>query len=208
ALFPPTADSLLNNLVVYSAPIKRNLVLRDGMFRDRASNVYARLVRTVEGELGGSKGRDAVAIMEVTSANAGIYYQLVAVVTSNGKRQASTMYLGKRLQIESMTIDGGQVKLSLKRPRPGEVAPSLRVAESYRWRDGRLQQVLPSLADNRWELVEVWGRPVKGSPLPHLTFGSDDRAMGFGGCNELDFSYKVKEKAIRFDGVSGGQKWC
>src|SRR5690606_15079263 len=86
--------------------------------------------------------------------------------------------------------------------------PGLRVTESYRWREGKLQEVLPSLADNRWELVEVWGRPVTVSPLPHLSFGADQRAKGFGGCNQLDFSYKATNKAIRFDGVSGGQKYC
>lgn len=208
SLFAPTSDALLNNVVVYTAPLKRNLALRDGQYRDRASNVYARFIKVAEGELGGSRGRDAAAILEVTSANAGIYYQLVAVVTVDGRRQASTIYLGKRLQLESISIADGQVQLALQRPRPGEVTPSQRVTERYRWRDGRLQEVLPALTDSRWELIELWGRPLKARPLPHITFGPDRQATGFGGCNDLVIGYQVRDKSIRFDGVGGGQKYC
>lgn len=206
ALLAPRGDALLDNIVVHSPPLKRNLVLRDGQYRDRASNVYARLIGVVEGELGGDRGRDAAGVLEVISASAGTHYQLVAVVTVDGRRQASSIYLGKRLQLEGLAIEGGQVRLALKRPHPGEVTPTRRVAEGYRWQGDRLREVLPTL-DGRWELVELRGRPVRGGELPHLTF-DEQQATGFGGCNEIAIEFQARDKSIRFDGVTGGQKWC
>jgi hypothetical protein len=209
ALFPPSPAALLDNVVVYSPPLKRNLVLRDGGYRDRASNIFARLIQVTEGELGGDRGRDAAGVLEVISASAGTHYQLVTVVTVNGRRQASSIYLGRRLQLEGLTIAGGQVRLALKRNQPGDrpCCPSLRVSEAFRWQQGRLAEVKPGLGDSRWELVELWGRPVQAQPLPHLSF-SQGRATGFGGCNDIALDFTARDQSIRFDGVGGGQKYC
>lgn len=54
----------------------------------------------------------------------------------------------------------------------------------------------PEVENLKWQLVELRGKPVKGTPQTHfIIFHSNDkRAEAKAGCNILSFSYKIKNR--------------
>lgn len=208
--FGPSPQQQLGNLTVYVAPLKQSIKLTDGRYRDASGQVQARLLQVVGGELGGDRGRDAAGVLEVVVTGRGVYYQLLAAVEQGGRRQASSIYLGERLKLDDLQIEAGNVQLALKRAQPGDAAPSLALTERYRWQGGKLQELATPLVATRWEVIELWGRPlqVDKAVQPHLTLAADHSGQAFGGCNELALGYQVKGPMLRLDGVGGGTQYC
>ncbi len=210
APFGSSPQQRLGELTVQVPPLQRAITLSDGRYS--AGGVQARLLRVEGGELGGDRGRDAVGVLEVIVPGKGLHYLLLAAVEQAGQRRASSIYLGAHLKLEELRIEEHTALLQLKRPQPGDLpcCPSLALTERYRWQDDRLREMAPSLVDTRWEVVELWGRPlrVRKAARPHLTFGANSRAQAFGGCNELAVGYRINGATLRLDGVGGGTRYC
>ena len=208
--FGPSPQQQLGDLTVWVAPLKQSIRLVDGRYRDPSGRVQARLLQVAGGEIGGDRGRDAAGVLEVVATGRGVYYQLLAAVEQGGRRQASSIYLGERLKLDELRIEAGRVEVALKRPRGGELVPTLALTERYRWQAGKLQELTAPLVATRWELVELWGRPLQVAKAvrPHMTLGADQRGQIFGGCNELAVGYRISGATLRLDGVGGGAKYC
>jgi heat shock protein HslJ len=206
--FGPSPRQQLAGLTVPVTPLGRSLRLVDG--RHSEPGVQARLLQVAGGELAGERG--AAGLLEVVVTGRGVHYQLLAVTEQRGRRVASSIYLGEWLSVEALRIEKGVVLLDLKRAQRGDPSccPSLALTERYRWRDGRLQELSPPLLATRWELIELWGRPLQVADeiRPHLTLGPDRSAQTFGGCNELTVGYQLDGRTLRFDGVGGGAQYC
>lgn len=56
-----------------------------------------------------------------------------------------------------------------------------------------------NLTNRQWQLIEINGQPpvAAGQPLT-ITFGPDNRASGFAGCNGFSGSYRLEGAAIAF----------
>ncbi|WP_337841790.1 copper resistance protein NlpE N-terminal domain-containing protein [Rheinheimera sp.] len=68
----------------------------------------------------------------------------------------------------------------------------------------------PSLTGVRWQLQELAGQPVQGTPAqrPYIEFGTDGRISGFSGCNQFTGGYETEGLRLRFLPLATTQKAC
>ncbi|OAN47343.1 META domain-containing protein [Chloroflexus islandicus] len=60
-----------------------------------------------------------------------------------------------------------------------------------------------NLTNRQWQLIEINGQPpvAAGQPLT-ITFGPDNRASGFAGCNGFSGSYRLDGGTIAFSQIA------
>lgn len=123
--------------------------LRDGVYREKAApGSFPEVVITLSdlgarGDLDGDGVEDAAVILIVQSGGSGTFYYLCAVLNQDGvPLNEATVYLGDRIQIRSLSIDGGRIEIDMLVQGPGDpmVKPTLRVRRTYELSDSRLIQ--------------------------------------------------------------------
>ncbi len=123
--------------------------LRDGVYREKAaSGSFPEVVITLSdlvarGDLDGDGVEDAAVILVVQSGGSGTFYYLCAVLNQDGTPlNEATVYLGDRIQVRKLSIDGGWIEIEMLVQGPGDpmVKPTRRVRRAYELSDRRLIQ--------------------------------------------------------------------
>ena len=178
----------------------------------------------VSGDLDRDGAIDAVAVLEDDADGTGRFIFLAPVLNALGDPMVRpAVMLGDRLQIATLALDGDTLSVEMIDQGPGDGAccPSLRVRESYMFRDGALAESARedlgrvSLADldgTRWRLAALDdGQP----PLPaaidiSLNF-TNGQVSGFAGCNTYSATisrYGEAPQTIRIQPMAGTANQC
>lgn len=105
--------------------------------------VYAGIVddRVAFGDLDGDGIADAVAVVFISGGGSGTFIHLVAVVDRDGEPvQAAWVYLGDRVPVRSLSINGGQIVTETVTHRAGDglCCPTLEITRDFALRGGEL----------------------------------------------------------------------
>jgi hypothetical protein len=94
------------------------------------------------GDLDGKGEADATAILLADPGGSGSFYYLTAVLNQAGKLQPTApVLLGDRIEVQSLTIAGGEISVTYLDRQPGEpfsAKPSQEVTKTYRLQNGQL----------------------------------------------------------------------
>jgi hypothetical protein len=167
-LIPPTStplaidETMLANLTYKLETIAQALpgsdgsvTLTNGHFEqkssDSASGVAVDYILGAPGDLNGDGAADGVALVGVNTGGSGEFIYMVAFINENGQpRQIASKFLGDRTKIESLAIDGGNIKIHRITHTPEDplCCPSQDISEDYILSDTQLvttqqSEVLP-----------------------------------------------------------------
>ena len=119
---------------------KGKIKLNDGMYQEKivpesATELVIKLGdRIAYGDLNGDGAEDAAVILISDPGGSGTFYELAAVLNSNGNpHHAAGVFLGDRLKVEDLDIRSGQIVVKMvthKRTDP-MCCPSLKVEQKY-----------------------------------------------------------------------------
>lgn len=118
---------------------------------DSAGSVTVDLIRSAKGDLNGDGVEDGLALLAVDTGGSGTFMYLVAVINQAGElQQAADLFLGDRLDIQSLEIKDGSIWVPMLAHAPDDpqCCPSLGETRQYRLENNRLvtpeqSQVLP-----------------------------------------------------------------
>jgi hypothetical protein len=119
---------------------KGKIKLNDGMYKEKILHESAtELVITLSdqmafGDLNGDGAEDAALILISDPGGSGTFYDLAAVINSNGKPIcAASVSLGDRVKVEDVSIKSGNivVKLVIHERTDPRCCPSLRIEQEY-----------------------------------------------------------------------------
>jgi len=119
---------------------KGKIKLSDGIYKekiaaDSATKVVIKLSdKMAFGDLNGDGVEDAAVILVSDPGGSGTFYDLAAVINSEGKaKYAASVFLGDRVQVEEVDIRSGHlvVKIVIHDRTDPRCCPSLRVEQEY-----------------------------------------------------------------------------
>lgn len=96
------------------------------------------------GDLDGDGVKDAVAVLVTDTGSGGVFYELFAILNSDGSPVPLTgLVLGDRIRVNAVGILSDKIFVDLTRQAPTDPmnAPTLRAKESYQVKDGQLVRV-------------------------------------------------------------------
>lgn len=136
----------------YELPGIGAFALTDGMYQAKygpgATQVgRAGVVAVAFGDLDGDQVDDAAVVLWTNTGGSGTFFYLAPILDASGTvAQAGALLLGDRVQIKSLAVDGGAIKVDLLSQGPGDamVSPTLRAEHEYRLRGGALTRVAAS----------------------------------------------------------------
>jgi hypothetical protein len=121
------------------------VALVDGAFEQplpgSAGRVIVNHIKEARGDLNGDGLEDAVALLAINTGGTGTFINLAAVLNEAGNpRQAAIRFLGDRVEVQSLAIEDGVVKVKAITQGPEDplCCPTLEVNEEYRLQGGRL----------------------------------------------------------------------
>ena len=119
---------------------KGKIKLNDGIYQekiapDSATELVIKLSdRIAFGDLNGDGAKDAAVILVSNPGGSGTFYELAAVINSNGNPQhAASVFLGDRLKVEDISIRTGQIVVKMVTHQRSDpmCCPSLKVEQKY-----------------------------------------------------------------------------
>jgi hypothetical protein len=119
---------------------KRKIKLNDGIYREKiapesATELVIKLSdKMAYGELNGDGAEDAAVILISDPGGSGTFYDLAAVVNSNGNPQhAASAFLGDRVKVEEVDISSGKivVRMVIHKRNDPMCCPTLKVEQEY-----------------------------------------------------------------------------
>ena len=119
---------------------KGKINLSDGIYQekiapDSATELVIRLSDKVAfGDLNGDGAEDAAVLLISDPGGSGTFYDLAAVINSNGKPQhAASVFLGDRVKVEEVSIRSAKivVKMVIHQRTDPSCCPSLKVEQKY-----------------------------------------------------------------------------
>jgi len=119
---------------------KGKIKLNDGIYQekiapDSATELVIKLSdRIAFGDLNGDGAEDAAVILVSNPGGSGTFYELAAVINSNGNPQhAGSVFLGDRLKVEDISIRTGQIVVKMVTHQRSDpmCCPSLKVEQKY-----------------------------------------------------------------------------
>lgn len=170
-----------------------------------ASNPNARLWEPSVhfGDVDGTPGSEAVAIVSSSAGGSGDVAQVVVFGVRDGALTTlGTAPVGERVQLQSLWLEPGRILMDVIEPGPDDAAccPTQVARKVYGFDGGTLKQLssevrgvlaLSMLSANEWQLVEMDGRPLPAGTEAPLIHFERDIVRGFAGCNR--FNAPVKE---------------
>jgi heat shock protein HslJ len=152
-------------------------------------------------------GQDVAAVVLVTDpGGSGTFYALHLMTAESGQPvEVASTFLGDRIQINSITIEGDQIVVDMVQAGPDDpmCCPSQQVIKAYELQGGQLVEVSSqevtdggaesgqTLAGTAWILTALNG----AEPLPDTTitasFDADGMLNGTDGCNRYGAVYEV-----------------
>jgi LysM repeat protein len=145
-----TPDALRN--ATYQGIYDEPVTLADGTYAGEpfveggASRPTVTLVDqlTALGDLNGDGLEDAAVVLAENSGGSGVFVYLAAVLSAEGRlANVDTLLLGDRVDIRSLTIQGGEILLTMLTQGPDDpfCCPSLEVTPRYRLEAGQLAEL-------------------------------------------------------------------
>ncbi len=135
----------------YELPDIGAFQLKDGNYQEKygegATQVKRVGVVTVAfGDLDGDKTEDAAVVLWANTGGSGTFIYLAAVLNRDGKgQQAGAQLLGDRVQVKSLAVNAGKVRLEVLGQGSTDpmVSPSLQSVQEYAMQGGKLTRVTP-----------------------------------------------------------------
>jgi hypothetical protein len=155
--------------------------LVDGVFEQPypglAESVSVKHINEARGDLNGDGLEDAVALLAINTGGTGTFINLAAVLNESGSpRHIATRFLGDRVEVQSIVIEDGAVKVKVitHGAQDPMCCPTLEVNEEFRLRSDRLvtpqeEEVLP-LAESAIRALEAKDMDALGE-LVHPEIG-------------------------------------
>jgi len=121
---------------------KGKIKLGDGTYKEKiAPDSAAELViklsgKMAFGDLNGDGGEDAAVILVSDPGGSGTFYDLAAVINSNGKaKHTDSVFLGDRVKVEDISIRTGQIVVTIVTHQRTDplYCPSLEVEQKMHW---------------------------------------------------------------------------
>ena len=162
-----------------------------------ASRPSVQLVQNLfkTGDLDADGSEEAVVLLVENSGGSGSFVYIAALTRREGVvENTGTNLVGDRVQIRSILIDGGEIKLEVVQQGPGDAACCPTQKASRIWAfggDGLVVKAfevtgklsIADLAGVVWVLKAIdWNKPVTGDPPLTLSF-EDGMVSGSSGCN-------------------------
>ncbi len=126
----------------------RTVTLRNGSFEDRNASLSVTLVNRPGyihfADLNGDRSEDGLVTLGATFGASGQFTYLSVAPSVNGQlRPVSTVFLGDRIQIQSIQVRNGQIFVDLITQGPNDplCCPTLRVVQTYEVRNNQLRLV-------------------------------------------------------------------
>ncbi|MCU0503113.1 MAG: Gmad2 immunoglobulin-like domain-containing protein, partial [Anaerolineae bacterium] len=144
---PLTVDQLKNGTYLSEYVPAGKVTLKNGKFEQSTGagatqKVVVSMIEPVAlGDLNGDKVSDAAVILATNTGGSGIFYDLHAVLNEGGKPvDVSSVPLGDRVQIRSLTITDGVIVVSMITHGQNDplCCPTLPVTQSYKLQGGKL----------------------------------------------------------------------
>ncbi len=124
------------------------VTLKDGEWKQNfpgaASGVEVNYLDSAEGDLNGDGIADAAVLLAINTGGTGRFVQLAAVMNEAGEPvQKATSFLGDRVQIKSVSILDGRIKINMitHGAQDPQCCPSVEAQVEYRLQDGELVEV-------------------------------------------------------------------
>jgi hypothetical protein len=111
-----------------------------------ASKIRIQLMETprASGDLNDDGADDKVVILNAETGGSGAFTYLAAVLYENGEaKPVASVLLGDRIQLRTIGIDHGIIRVTLLTRRPDEpmtAAPTVEERKSFKLEDGRLRE--------------------------------------------------------------------
>ena len=126
--------------------------MKDGNYQEKygegATQVKRVGVVTVAfGDLDGDKVEDAAVVLWANTGGSGTFMYLAPILNKDGKgQQAGAQLLGDRVQIKSLAVDSGKIKVELLAQGSTDpmVSPSLQSVQEYGLQGGKLVRLTPA----------------------------------------------------------------
>lgn len=136
----------------YELPDIGAFQLKDGNFQEKygegATQVKRVGVVTVAfGDLDGDAVEDAVVVLWANTGGSGTFMYLAPVLNRDGKgQQAGAQLLGDRVQIRSLAVNSGKIRVELLAQGSTDpmVSPALQSAQEYAVQGGKLARLTPA----------------------------------------------------------------
>ncbi|MBS3902886.1 MAG: hypothetical protein KGZ30_00715 [Anaplasmataceae bacterium] len=145
---PVTLNEALNGSY-YIDFFSKSVKLENGSYEEKnpgEAGATTMLVTTSDssialGELTGDENSDAAVVTYSSGTGAGIFTELAVLTKTNGViEQVSSVYLGDRIKIESVTIEDGVVSVNMKTHAPEDPlsSPTQDRTRKYELQNGKL----------------------------------------------------------------------
>ena len=150
AATPVTLDQLKNGTYLSEYVPAGKVTLKNGKYEASTGSgatqkvVVIMIEPVAMGDLNGDKVADAAVILATNTGGSGTFYDLHAVLNEGGKPvDVSSVLLGDRVQIKSLTIKDGVIVVSMitHGPKDPLCCPTQPVTQSYKLQDGKLLPV-------------------------------------------------------------------
>jgi heat shock protein HslJ len=159
----------------------------------------------VFGDLNGTPGDEAVAMLSSNSGGSGELVYVAAFGVRDGKiENLGTAEVGDRTKLQNLWLQGGKIVMDVVEAGPADAAccPTQLARKTYAFDRGALKEsksevlgtlTVATLTANEWQLVSINGQPLPADTKPPVIHFERDGIRGFSGCNR--FTASVKETA-------------
>lgn len=139
-----TAEVLGNTVYLMDLVDEGAVPLVNGRFRDTARRVEVMLGTYATGDLDGDGWSDAAVVLATSTGGSGVFGHLSAVLNRDGEpANVASLFLGDRLKVEQVAIEGGDILLALIVQGPSDpmCCPSVPAERRYRLSGDELIEV-------------------------------------------------------------------
>lgn len=159
----------------------------------------------IYGDLDGDGVQDAVVFLEESADGTGHFIYVSTQLNQNGQPvDAGVVMIEDRIQVKSVAIENGQIKLEITAEGPGDAAccKSHKTRKTYALQNGQLAEIpgeeaalekvsATDLNGTTWTLLELdEDQPALADTAVTLSFAGD-QLNGSGGCNNYNGSFTL-----------------
>ncbi len=181
--------------------------------------LYPGLIGT--GEIDVADGEEAVVVLAEHSGGSGLFIYLALLSRIEGEiRNTGTVLVGDRVQIRSMAVVSGEIRLEVVQHGQDAAAccPREKAVRTWAWEEGSLEEMpieiagmisVADLAGIEWVLIRIGQTgSVTGDPAVTIVF-EDTEVSGSSGCNRYFAALKERSPMdIRISGIGATRMAC